>query len=404
MKTIAIIGTGSRGLHLSRIIQSKGNAKIIAACDTNQSRLDYFTETLGGDIKKYIDFNAMLDEARPDLVMVTTVDKHHHKYIARALDKGHNVLSEKPITVDEQKGIIIREAEKRSAKNVIVTFNCRFMPPFIKLKQLVTEGLIGRPLAVNYEYFLNKVHGGDYFKRWHRFMDNSGGMLVHKSTHHFDIANWIIDDEPAYVSAFGNRIYYGQENKKLGERCSECKFTSQCSSYDDFKKNKDCQGLYFKGEHEDGYIRDRCAFKSDTDIYDNMAVNVCYKNGALLSYSLNLFSSYEGYKISVTGEKGRIELCEPTIEQGIQLPYHKLNLIYTGGEEQIILVPKETGSHDGADEKMIAMLFAENRKDPLGQCANSFEGLKSALIGICANKSIIENRAIDLSEYINAIR
>ena len=181
MKTIAIIGAGSRSLHLAKIIHSGGHAKITAVCDTNQTRLDYFIKSLGGGIKKYADFDAMLDEVKPDIAMVTTVDKYHHEYIVKALDKGFDVLSEKPITIDEEKCMLIREAEKRSGKKVTVTFNCRFMPPLIKLKQLVAEGLIGRPLAVNYEYFLNKTHGGDYFKRWHRLM-NSGGMFVHKST------------------------------------------------------------------------------------------------------------------------------------------------------------------------------------------------------------------------------
>jgi predicted dehydrogenase len=404
MKTIAIIGAGSRSLHLAKIIHSGGHAKITAVCDTNQTRLDYFIKSLGGGIKKYADFDAMLDEVKPDIAMVTTVDKYHHEYIVKALDKGFDVLSEKPITIDEEKCMLIREAEKRSGKKVTVTFNCRFMPPLIKLKQLVAEGLIGRPLAVNYEYFLNKTHGGDYFKRWHRLMENSGGMLVHKSTHHFDIANWIIGDEPQFVTAFGNRIYYGQESKKFGERCSECGAPQKCPSFEDSKGSEERVGLYFNAEHEDGYLRDRCAFDGDTDIYDNMSVSVRYAGGALLTYSLNLFSSYEGYKISVTGEKGRIEISEPAKEQGIWLPYHKLRLIISTEEEQDFDVPKESGGHGGADERMISMLLGGGEEDPLCQRADSFEGFKSALIGICANKSIKENKAIDLSQYINAVR
>jgi predicted dehydrogenase len=43
------------------------------------------------------------------------------------------------------------------------------------------------------------------FRRWHRKLDNSGGLLVHKSTHHFDIVNWWLDDEPEEVFAFGGR-------------------------------------------------------------------------------------------------------------------------------------------------------------------------------------------------------
>lgn len=404
MKKIALIGTGSRSLYLARIMHSQGNARITAVCDTNQTRIDYFIKSLGGGIKKYADFDTMLSEAKPDIVMVATVDRYHHQYIVNALDKGFDVLCEKPITIDEEKCMVIREAEKRSGKKVIVTFNCRFMPALIKLKQIVSQGLIGKPLAVNYEYFLNKTHGGDYFKRWHRLMENCGGMLVHKSTHHFDIANWIINDEPQFVSAFGNRLYYGQESKKLGERCSECNFTSKCASFEDSKASEERLGLYINAEHEDGYLRDRCAFDSDTDIYDNMSVSVRYKGGALLTYSLNLFNTYEGYKISITGDKGRVEISEPHKEQGIWLPYHKLRLVISAEEEQVYIVPKEGGGHGGADERMVEMLLGSGEEDSLCQRADSFEGFKSALIGICANKSIKENKAIDISKYIDAVR
>lgn len=404
MKRIAIVGTGYRSLLLAKGMQTALNnkVKIIAVCDINKSRLNYYSQALKGDIKGYTDFNLMIEESCPDLVMVTTIDSTHHEYIIKALEKGCDVLCEKPITTDEIKGKMIREAERKSGKKVLVTFNCRFMPPLIRIKELVMQGAVGNPLAINYEYFLNKAHGGDYFKRWHRFMENSGGMLVHKSTHHFDIANWIIGDEPVSVNAFGNRVYYGDNSKKLGQRCSEC--SPECLSYEDYKANKEYNNLYFKAEHEDGYIRDYCCFNTDTDIYDNMSVNVRYKKGALLTYSLNLFSPYEGYKISVTGDKGRIEINEPDYTNTETHTNHKIKLFLPKQEHQIIFVPKESGNHDGADKRLLSMLFGDNTKDTLGQCANSFEGLKSALIGICANKCIRENKVIDLIPYINDIR
>ena len=58
---------------------------------------------------------------------------------------------------------------------------------------------------MHFEWALDTRHGADYFRRWHRERKNSGSLLVHKSTHHFDILNWLIDEDPVKVNAFGTR-------------------------------------------------------------------------------------------------------------------------------------------------------------------------------------------------------
>ena len=71
---------------------------------------------------------------------------------------------------------------------------------------------IGQVTSVHFEWLLNTRHGADYFRRWHRDKRNSGGLLVHKSTHHFDLVNFWIGSHPETVFAFGDLMYYGREN------------------------------------------------------------------------------------------------------------------------------------------------------------------------------------------------
>ena len=59
---------------------------------------------------------------------------------------------------------------------------------------------------------LDTSHGADYFRRWHREKDKSGGLLVHKSTHHFDLVNWWLASSPKTVFAMGGLRFYGREN------------------------------------------------------------------------------------------------------------------------------------------------------------------------------------------------
>ncbi len=401
---LVIVGAGQRCYAIVEIIKKNHSDtnKIIGVCDRNLKRCEYFRKNINPDMKIYkeSDFDKMLDELRPDAVLVATADCYHHEYIIRSMKKGYDVFSEKPITMSEENCLAIRNAEVETGKKVRVTFNCRFMPYFAKLKEIISTGIIGKPLSINYEYVLHTVHGGDYFKRWHRFLDTCGGMMVHKSTHHFDIINWLLEDDPESVSAQGALLYFGNDKRPHGERCKDCQYKDTCESYyDDLYTNDQLRELYFEAESEDGYQRDHCAFKSDTDIYDSMSVSVKYKKGAMLTYSLNLFNTDEGYNINIIGEKGRLEAS--TFFAGDE---YKIIVRHRGGKVEEITFPKVTGTHDGGDDRMVAMLFGGLKDDPLGQCADSFDGIKSAMIGIAANKSIKEGKRIELTPILDKMR
>lgn len=403
MKRICIVGAGYRGYHMfAKNIKENfaGEVKFVGVCDPNKKRSQYYIDTIDNDMKLYTDFDLMIDQLKPDAVIVTTVDGVHHDYIIRALKKGCDVFSEKPITVDEEKCMLIRQAEKESGKKVTVTFNCRFMPYVVKIKELLLSGIIGKPLTLNYEYTLNKVHGGDYFKRWHRFMENSGGMMVHKATHHFDIVNWLLDDDPVSVSAHGARLYFGNESVPHGERCSTCEHASTCLSYENLISQEEEYNLYFATESEDGYVRDHCVFKGDTDIYDCMSVTVEYAKGALLTYSLTLFSTAEGYTLNIVGDKGRLEASTFFGDDNTDV----INITLNDGTKKVVSFEKAGGTHAGGDIRMLKMLFGKEKiEDTLLQCAGSFDGIKSAMIGICANQSIKEKTKINLKEKLDKI-
>ncbi|MBE5751947.1 MAG: Gfo/Idh/MocA family oxidoreductase [Clostridiales bacterium] len=402
MQKIVIVGAGQRCYYNFAENLCKGykdKYALVGVCDSNVKRCEFYRDTLNPDLKIYTDFDVMMDELKPDAVVVTTPDGFHHDYIIRSLKRGCDVFTEKPMTIDEEKCLAIRRAEKETGKKVIVTFNCRFMPAFVQLKKLISSGVIGKPLSIHYEYVLNTKHGGDYFKRWHRFMDISGGMLVHKSTHHFDIINWILDDEPVSVSAQGALLYYGNESRPHGERCSTCPHQKTCESYEFICDSDLLQKMYFDAEDVDGYLRDHCAFKGDTDIYDSMSVSVAYKKGTLLTYSLNLFNTDEGYTINVIGEKGRLETSTFFDEK-----MDKFIIRYRDGRVDEIKTPRASGGHGGGDDRMMAMLFGAITDDPLNQCASSFDGAKSAMIGIAANQSIKEGIRVNLTPILDKMR
>ena len=403
MKRYVIVGAGLRCYtmfveHLTE--RYRDTVALTGVYDPNRTRCEYFRKKVGDGLTVYDSFDAMLDAEQPDGVIVSTTDNTHHEYIIRALDKGYDVICEKPITNTFDRCLAIREAERRSGKQVTVTFNCRFMPHFAKLKELLAGGIVGKVYAINYEYCLDRVHGGDYFKRWHRKMEFSQGMLLHKSTHHFDIINWLLDDEPRQVNALGMRSFYADAEKSAAHRCTACPIRETCTSAGSWNAASSHE-VYYAAEHEDGYIRDTCSFLPDADIYDNLSVSVRYNKGTLLTYSLNLFSMHEGYRICVTGETGVLTV-ESWDNDGSD--EYVFRILRADKSVETIAIKKSDGAHAGGDERLIDMVFGDLKEDALGQCADSFAGFSSAIIGIGANKCMAEGCTVDLKPMLDELR
>lgn len=393
-----LIGSGQRGFtHVSALKRELPNdVSLEGVYDKNPLRAEYTCKECGGK-KVYYDFDTCLDEVKPDIVFICTMDCNHHEYAIRAMEKGYDVMLEKPMTIDKEKCLAILETERKTGKKVTVTFNCRFMPFFSAIKKLLNEKVVGDILHVDLRWTLDRSHGASYFRRWHRYIENSGGLLVHKATHHFDIVNWLIGQSPVEVSAFGSLKFYGANGDRKGERCSTCPGKDDCPYYSDVCTIPHMKELYFDAEKEDGYIRDRCLFDKDINIYDNMAVNVKYDSGAALSYSLVAYSPYEGWDLVVTGTEGRLEAKSPSPAAD---PFEHVKIFAPNGDIKEHHVKKLTGDHGGSDKIMRRMLFKGDVPDTMGRLASSIDGAESLLIGACANESIKTGKIVNLAEII----
>lgn len=402
MKRYVLAGAGHRGLTMFArplAAELKEHATLAGIFDINRIRAQAASEECGG-AAVYDDFDVMLKETEPDAVIVTTVDCYHNEYIIKTLEAGYDAITEKPMTTDAEKCKRILETEKRTGKKVIVTFNCRFNPYIVRVKELITEGTVGEILNIDFEWILDTRHGADYFRRWHRYMEKSGGLLVHKATHHFDMINWWLDEEPEQVRAFGSRRFYGPTREERGERCLTCRYKNTCEFYLDIAGDALYKKLYLDAEKEDGYYRDRCVFAEDIDIYDTMSVNVRYSKGAMLSYSLIAHSPYEGWKASINGTGGRIEAEAYSSGQKALEPLQEIRVYNRKGEVITCKSEKISGLHAGADERLRRMVFAGDLPDPLNQCAGSWEGAMSVLIGAAANISIAEGRTVSVRKLL----
>ncbi|NIK78708.1 putative dehydrogenase [Paenibacillus castaneae] len=423
-KRYALVGAGGRAnLFYSAIAESfNETAELVAFCDINQTRMDYANRMLAQNYDysevptyKSNEFEQMIRERKPDCVIVTTIDRTHHDYIIRAMELGCDIITEKPMTVDAEKCQEILDAVNRTGRSIRVTFNYRYAPHNMKIKELLMDGVIGEVFSVNFEWLLNTSHGADYFRRWHRDKRNSGGLLVHKSTHHFDLVNFWLGTSPQTVYALGDLRFYGRENaeKRGVTQFYQRSYGSEAAKQDPFalhmSENVYLKEMYLEAEHEDGYQRDQSVFGDGISIEDTMGVMVKYNNKAILNYSLNAYMPWEGYIVVFNGSKGRLEV--KITEQ---------SYINSGGdkEDEGALIGKRImvhpmfdapyevevaeghGGHGGGDELLLYDIFNEQTEDRFGRAASHIDGAMSILTGIAANKSINTGLPVHVADLV----
>ena len=112
-------------------------------------------ELIGVGCPTFTNFDELCDKAKPDLLMVTTVDNFHHEYIVKGLDRGMDVMTEKPMVIDEKQCQAVLDAEKRNQRKIVVTFNYRYAPKHRTVKEVLMSGEIGRVLSVDFSWYLD---------------------------------------------------------------------------------------------------------------------------------------------------------------------------------------------------------------------------------------------------------
>jgi predicted dehydrogenase len=420
----AIVGLGSRHeLYQDGIEQTHARwAELVGVCDSNPGRIELARKRSarnGAPVPagySAADFDLMLREQRPQIVIVTTSDASHHEYLIRAMEAGCDVITEKPMTTDAEKCRQILDARRRTGRRCRVTFNYRYSPPRSQVKELLMNDEIGDVLSVDFHWLLNTHHGADYFRRWHAQKKNSGGLFVHKSTHHFDLVNWWLGAVPVSVLATGKREFYTPEMaRRMGlqgphQRCRTCPEKDLCGFYLDLEASPSLKALYLENERYDAYWRDRCVFRPEIDIEDTLTALVTYDTGATLTYSLNAFNAWEGYTVAFNGTKGRIEhsLVESvyvngteTVQGGVARDGVKLRVIPLRGVGREIEPWTAEGDHGGGDRLMLEDIFLPvPEPDKFLRAADERAGAYSILAGIAANRSLETGAKVRVADLV----
>ena len=355
----AIIGSGSMGMEHIRNIALIDNAEVTALCDSNRTSIDNSLEVLKKNVPTFKSHINLMEADIADAYIIATPNFTHIDVLRDIVKTNAHLLIEKPLctTVEDCKEF---KTKTMNYPGVIWTaMEYRYMPPVARFIEEVHKGTIGnlKMLSIREHRFpfLAKVND------WNRFAKNSGGTLVEKCCHFFDLMRLITKSEPVRVFASGN-----QDNNHLNE------------SYD-------------------GKI---------PDIIDNAFVIVDFKNGVrgLLDLCMFAENSKVQEEICGVGHKGKIETGVPANGSGQNSSDLSIGLRGSGhiSKETVVVDKKilEAGHHHGSTYyEHIAFINAINNQ--LEAEVTLDDGLRAVAIGQAAEQSIKEKRIVMMSELLN---
>ncbi len=325
MKTCAVVGAGLRGqFAYPPYTKEKGGLKFVAVADINPGRVESFKKEY--QIKDEFCFKHA-DEllAQPklaDAILIATMDQDHYEEVIQAIKLGYDILLEKPISPRLKECLEIEKLAKEYNAKIIVCHVLRYTPFYKKIKALLDNKILGQLINVEAMENVGHWHQAHSFVRgnW-RNESASSPMILQKCCHDLDIYTWLIDSEAEQLSSFGDLTYFKKENAPEGApRCclDDCLNRNHCR-YDVYKtyltENTDWPtnaiGTDMTIEGRTKSLREtmygRCVFHCDNDVVDHQTINIKYKNGVTMVFTMTAFTEDCNRTLRIMGTKGELK-------------------------------------------------------------------------------------------------
>lgn len=420
MTTVAIAGLGPRGFYTYAQYQKvhPERMKVTAIADIDETKLYLAAEDLHippeGCFKSA---EEMLSKDKlADVLIVATQDKQHIAHALAGLERGYDLILEKPVATTPEDCIAIRDAAKRLNRKVAVCYVLRYTTFYRTIKNIIDSGRIGEVVNVD------AVENVGYWHQAHSFVrgnwsncGRSSPMILQKSCHDMDILNFLIGSHCECLSSFGSLSFFNSEHrpKDAAEFCVDCPRKESCVySAERIYLGEDTQekrpwvrtvvapagGL---AEVKKALRRGpygRCVFVCDNDVVDHQTVALRYENGVTVSFTMSAFSAEVYRSIRIMGTQGEIE--------GEQ----KTNLIrcttFDGKTEvyDINKLASDLSGHGGGDNQLLTDFFDENSEDHIDAVSGIYSAIESHMMAFAAEYSRLhDGESINLKQFEKSV-
>ena len=373
---IAILGYGKRGSIYARYAQNNSDKfKVVAVAEIDPVKREI--AKVNHNCPVFEDWRDMINSnLQADIIAIATQDVDHPVHAVACMQKGFDILLEKPIATTQEGCEKILSAAKEYNRKVIVCHVLRYTPFYTKVKQIIDSGELGDILAVYTSENVGYYHQAHSFVRgpW-KNKEQSSPMILAKCCHDMDLLSWLIGKKCLKVASFGSLSYFKEENapKDSANYCSDCKVDCVYKAQELYKKYRWMAG-YFSQETDWRKIKkelthseyDKCVFHAGNDVVDHQACIFSFEGGITASHTMDAFSDKIYRDIKIHGTKAELV---GIMEQNF------LEIRPFGAKAKRVKIDKSkiAGGHGGGDEGIMEELY------------NTYNGLPTECITLIDN-------------------
>ena len=361
---VVVIGAGTMGQEHMRVAALLGRARVLGIFDQQQESMEAAATAhimISKDpLRRYADLESACNDPEADVLMICTPNFSHFEVLKTALASGKPIFLEKPMATTLADAVALMDAAQKHSAFVQIglqyRYKAQYREAFHEVKARSSLGPIHTISMSEYRPpFLDKVG------QWNKFSSNTGGTLVEKCCHYFDLINLMADSRAVRVYASGGPAV----------------------NFLDFKK--------------DG---------APADIDDHAFVSIDYANGIRASFTLNMFCPDFSEEMIVVGEQGRLLTAE-RFDFHAQVPTQtsiKVELGEYGASRTTELsypqLIEQSGHHGATYFEHIALMDQLDGKQV--DCATVQQGLWSMIVASAAQESMRSGQAINIKNYLQA--
>jgi predicted dehydrogenase len=360
-----IIGAGIMGQEHMNVTMQEGRATIHGVYDPNTSSAKQLQKLFaryqtGAELVEYDSLEAACNDPEVDGLIIATPNYTHYEVVSVAARSGKHILLEKPMATTLQDAYKIKEIAENHNAVFQVGLQYRYKAIYVEaIHEALERNSLGNIKTVNMvEHrppFLDKV------KQWNKFAKYSGGTLVEKCCHYFDLMNLFAQSKPVSVYAAG----------------------SMAANFLDFS---------YKNEK--------------SDILDNAQVTVIYENGVIASFNLCMFSPQTYEELVICGDEGRLKASENTDHLKTARPDNHIEIMRGELNPSRVSIPAypsyiESSGHSGATFYE-HIYFVDNIAGEMTGTATADDGFWSVIVGAAAEESVKTGAIVKIDELLMA--
>ncbi|MDX2111692.1 MAG: Gfo/Idh/MocA family oxidoreductase [Verrucomicrobiota bacterium] len=419
MKRFKLAGIGCGGrtrTYLSLAAKMPEYFEIVGAADPIALRVEQVrTEVKNPAFRSFKDANELLSVDKfADILVIGTQDAFHFAPCLAALQKGYDILLEKPISNNLREVLALEKAARELGRKVLVCHVLRYTPFYEKLKEIVASGVLGEIISIDANEGVGTFHQSHSFVRGHwSIVEKSSPMIIAKCCHDMDILSWLVDQPCEQVSSFGSLSYFNKEHTPTDAppRCTDgCPLGLSCQYNALHYLGKQKGWLKWIYDKTDTATPDeirawlaqspwgRCVYQCDNTAVDHQVISMQFAKNITATFTMTAFNS--GRNITICGSRAKLHGGDTTKWQSgadIIVMEHET---WHQTRHHIGQDPNDAYGHGGGDSGLVRALHSEMSKDRPGDMRSSISrSVESHLMGFAAETSRLSGKTISIAEF-----